>query len=67
MNKVPLLAFFRSNLGDVIVLFRTNLNLASIYCEEAITLEGFDLSARSCLVKPSEDVFLKALCKTVWD
>ena len=43
MNKVSLLAFFRSAIGDVIVLFRKNLNLASIYSEEAITFEGFDI------------------------
>ena len=39
--------------------FRKNLNLASIYSEEAITLEGFDIRAGSCLVKPIEDVFIK--------
>ncbi len=59
MNKVPLLAFFRSTIGDVMVLFRKNLNLASIYSEEAITLEGFEIRAGSCLVKPIEYVFIK--------
>ncbi len=59
MNKVTLLAFVRSTICDVIVLFWKNLNLASIYSEEAINLEGFDIRAGSCLVKPIEGLFVK--------
>ncbi len=55
---MSLLAFIRSTIGDVIVLYRKNLNLASIYSEEAITLEGFDIWAGSFHVKPIEVVFI---------
>ncbi len=58
MNKVPLLAFFRSTIGDVIVLFRKNINLPSIYREETITLEVLDNRAGISLDKPFEDVFI---------